>query len=387
MLRHWRYYPNPLPMKQSLLAFLLCITLFSCQKNYDKPAIQDGSTSRGGDISIFREEPGSGDCVTPLSNELVSFPDDNGAVHGGGLVTVSNDDDYLYIVVNTPNPETWISSASVLYGDATVINDKTQYSSDPMIGLSKPQLTAKPESPQHVYTFQVALSSVNGNCTMINVHAVFYTLDGIGQQVKFPLWLAPVAPPVTNDPWSAYVEYCAQFCAKPTCGQLRTQTPGGWGSAPSGNNAGSYLSANFANAFPSGLTVGCSPDYNMTFTSNTAVMRFLPAGGKAQTLTMNYIDPVGIKNVLAGHLVALSLSVGFDEADVDFGEAGIALGAMKIKNGAFKDWTVTDFLTEANQVFGGCSTSYSLQQVLQAAASINENYVDGLTDNGYLVCP
>ena len=70
----------------------------------------------------------------------------------------------------------------------------------------------------------------------------------------------------------------------------------------------------------------------MVFTSNNAIQYFLPAGGKAQALTMNYTNPVGVKNVLAGHLVALSLSVGFDEADADFGEAGITLGAMKVKN-------------------------------------------------------
>jgi hypothetical protein len=376
-------------MKKILLLSLLFFTFFSCQKKNEIPGGENLSTTRSTDISIFREEPGSGDCVTPVSTEFVNYPDENGALQGKGILAVSNDQDYLYVVINTPDPETWIASASLLYGDASTINEKSQYSADPMIGLNKPQLSTQLETPEHVYTFQVPLSAINGNCAMINVHAVFYTVDGIGQPVKFPVWLAPLAPTaqVTSDPWSAYVEYCAQFCVKPTCGQLKTQTPGGWGSAPTGNNPGAYLSANFANAFPSGLTVGCSPDYNMTFTSNTAVMRFLPAGGKAQTLTMNYIDPVGIKNVLAGHLVALTLSIGFDEADVDFGEAGITLGAMKIKNGAFQDWTVSDFLTEANQVLGGCSKAYSLQQVLQTAASINENYVDGLTDKGYLVCP
>lgn len=377
-------------MKKSLLLSLLFFTLFSCQKKNE--ALRGGeavSGTRSTDISIFREAPGSGDCVTPVSTEFVNYPDENGALQGKGIVTMSNDQDYLYVVINTPNPETWIASAALLYGDAATISDKSQYSGDPMIGLTKPHISSELETPGHVYTFQVPLSAINGNCALVNVHAIFYTVDEAGQQVKFPVWLAPLetTAQVTSDPWSAYVEYCAQFCVKPTCGQLKTQTPGGWGSAPSGTNPGSYLSANFANAFPSGLTIGCSPDYNMTFTSNTAVMRFLPAGGKAQTLTMNYIDPVGVKNVLAGHLVALTLSVGFDEADADFGEAGITLGAMKIKNGAFKDWTVSDFLIEANQVLGGCSKTYSLQQVLQTAASINENYVDGSIDNGYLVCP
>src|SRR5205085_783181 len=65
------------------------------------------------------------------------------------------------------------------------------------------------------------------------------------------------------------------------CGQLRTQTPGGWGAKPAGNNPGTYLYAHFAAAFPSGLTVGVTPNYNIKLTSPQAVTNFLPSGGKA----------------------------------------------------------------------------------------------------------
>src|SRR5215510_9913562 len=41
------------------------------------------------------------------------------------------------------------------------------------------------------------------------------------------------------------------------CGQFRTQTQGGWGAPPAGNNPGAYLHAHFATAFPTGLTIGC----------------------------------------------------------------------------------------------------------------------------------
>ncbi len=347
------------------------------------------NTSRSTGISIFREEPGNGDCVTPVSTELVNFPDETGALQGKGTVSVSNDKDYLYVVVSTLDPETMIASASLLYGDATTINNHQHYSADPMIGLNTPHLREVLQTPEHVYTFKVPLTSINGNCVKVNVHAVFYNVNTSGEQVKFPVWTAPLESTaiVTEQPWSAYVDYCAQFCVEPTCGQLRTQTPGGWGTRASGNNPGTYRDANFANAFPSGLTVGCTPDFNIVFNSSAAVRDFLPSGGKAQVFTMSYVNPTGLKNVLAGHLVALTLSVGFDAADPEFGEAGIALGAMQIKNGIFQGWTVADFLVEANQVIGGCSKSYTIQQVLQTAASINENYVDGTRDNGYLVCP
>ena len=171
------------------------------------------------------------------------------------------------------------------------------------------------------------------------------------------------------------------------CGQLRTQTPGGWGAKPAGNNPGTYLHANFAAAFPGGLRIGSTPTYNALFTTAQSITNFLPSGGQAKVFTENYTNPTGLKNTLAGHLVALSLSVGFDAADPNFGPAGITLGNMIIGSGAFSGWTVSNFLTEANKVIGGTSTAYTVQDVLSTATAINENYTDGNINKNYLNCP
>ena len=173
----------------------------------------------------------------------------------------------------------------------------------------------------------------------------------------------------------------------PTCGQLRTQTPGGWGAKPSGNNPGAYLHANFANAFPNGLRIGRTPDFNAMFTTAQAITNFLPSGGQAKAFTQNYVDPTGLKNTLAGHLVALSLSVGFDAHDAAFGQAGVNLGAMVIGSGPFSGWTVSNFLAEANKIIGGGTSNYSIQDALTTATNINENYVDGSMNKNYLNCP
>jgi hypothetical protein len=173
-----------------------------------------------------------------------------------------------------------------------------------------------------------------------------------------------------------------------TCGQLRTQTQGGWGSTPSGNNPGVYLHANFSGAFANGLTVGCAPSgYYLKLTSAQAVTNLLPAGGKASALTANATDPASIKNVLVGQLVALKLSLGFDEYDAGFGESAVPLGEMVIGSGAFKGYGVYDFLNIAEKVLGGCNTAFTLEAVNETASSINQNYVDGKTNNGFLVCP
>jgi hypothetical protein len=81
----------------------------------------------------------------------------------------------------------------------------------------------------------------------------------------------------------------------------------------------------------------------------------------------------------------LTLSVGFDAKFEDFGQGGNKLADMIINSGAFKGWTVANFLAEANKALGGCG-SYTPKQVMETITAINENYVDGKTDKGYLVC-
>ena len=200
--------------------------------------------------------------------------------------------------------------------------------------------------------------------------------------------------PNSSSDWKGSFEFCRCLPPPPPpppadCGQLKTQTPGGWGAEPHGKNPGTYLHANFDAVFPAGLSVGSFPDYHVTFDDAQDITDYIPAGGPAKKLTRNYLNPstVSLKNNLVNHLVALTLSVKFDAADASFGTAGIALGNMEIGSGAFDGMTVNEFLAIANQVLGGTNTSYSPQDVLSTATSINENYVDGKIDNHFLVCP
>lgn len=176
--------------------------------------------------------------------------------------------------------------------------------------------------------------------------------------------------------------------ASSSCGQLRTYTQGGWGASPNGNNPGVYLHANFNSAFVDGLTVGCTPSGNyLKLTSAQAVTNLLPTGGKAAALTVNATDPASVKSVLVGQLVALKLSVGFDDKDAGFGESGVALGNMIIGSGAFKGYTVREFLAIGEKVLGGCGARFTPAQVNETASAINENFDNGNTDKGFLVCP
>jgi len=165
---------------------------------------------------------------------------------------------------------------------------------------------------------------------------------------------------------------------------LRTQTPGGWGAPPRGNNPGVYLHANFDAAFPGGLVVGC--DHTISLTSAQAVTDYLPTGGTPAALTMNYVNPTNSpKNTLAGHVIALTLSTTFDGFDPYFGESNTNLIDAVVTQGTFSGWTVAQVLAEANKVLGGCASPYSPSQMTDVVSKINECFVDGTTNTGFLM--
>ncbi len=173
-------------------------------------------------------------------------------------------------------------------------------------------------------------------------------------------------------------------------GGFRTQTQGGWGANASGNNPGVYRDAKFSLAFPSGLVIGASGGKTLKLTTATKVNNFLPAGGTAGVLTSNQVDPTSSPaGVLAGQLVALTLNVGFDQYDPNFSSSPTLLKnqIINISSSPFNGMSVQQFLTIANNVVGGLSTAYTPSQVNTTASAINENYDNGTTNLGKLVCP
>jgi hypothetical protein len=169
------------------------------------------------------------------------------------------------------------------------------------------------------------------------------------------------------------------------CGQFRTQTPGGWGAPANGNNPGVYRDANFAAAFPNGLSIGC--DNTLTLTSAAAVEAFLPSGGSPSALPNGaLVDPADYNNSFAGHLVAAKLSLGFDMYDPNFSDAEAPFGGLIVNNGPFTGMTVAEVIAAADEVIGGCSNAYSPSDLTNVLTLINENYVDGNSDNGNLNC-
>ncbi len=167
-------------------------------------------------------------------------------------------------------------------------------------------------------------------------------------------------------------------------GDFRTQTQGGWGTAANGNNPGVYRDAAFSAAFPEGIVIGGG--FSLTFTSSQSVQNFLPAGGTPSALTESAVDPSS-GNVFAGQVLALTLSVGFDLYDEDFGASDVNLKDLVFVDGTFEGWTVEAVLAEANNVLGGGSSNFTASELSDAAASVNENFVDGTTAGNALRLP
>ena len=358
----------------------LVSSFYSCQKALEKQADQQAEEIPGLVSSQVTA------CGTPLNVTIVDFAD---LVVGN--LTVSNDATNYYFDISETLSEYKIEEVRWIYG--TEEHVRTALLGLIACGSQVPtnvDQTTFYSPGQDMASLSVPTASVAGDCIFFHAHIRVVKRDPVSGQVLFEFWIwSNGTINASQNQCQRYFQYCKQECPPTDCGQLRTQTQGGWGAKPSGNNPGTYLHANFAAAFPSGLTVGCNAGHWVKYTSAAAITEFLPAGGTPSVLTANATNPAdkSIKNVLIGQVTALALNVGFDNYDPNFGTGTNALGNMLIGSGPFANKTVNEFLSIANDVLGGCSNAYSPSAVNETATKINENYGDGKADNGFLVCP
>ena len=365
--------------KISTFPFLiLLLFVYSCQKD-----VNDLNQS----VLSASSFPVGSECGTPVSKDLF----DMGALADRGDLQIANDGHNIIV---------WTGASGNIGGPTVVKKIIAVYGSyDHVLNVMNESVLWTPcQGPLHPDRVKISSSGLaedsihipneafqSDHCVWM---ALFVTLsDNSGYEwCTYPKPYDAFIPNISA--WKVLVKYCRQDCPSEDCGQLRTQTQGGWGAKPSGNNPGTYLHANFAGTFPSGVKIGCNDGYTVKFTSAQAITDFLPAGGSPGVLKANATNPPdkSIKNVLIGQLIALTLNVGFDNHDAAFGSAGKKLGDMIIKKGTFKGKTVNEFLIIANKVLGGCANTYKASKINDVATKINENYDDGKSDKGFLVC-
>lgn len=175
-----------------------------------------------------------------------------------------------------------------------------------------------------------------------------------------------------------------------SCAGTRTESQNTWGATASGSNPAAYMTSNFNSAFPGSnyLTIGCGWR-KMRLTSAAAVINFLPSSGSASQLPWGTKENPGSSygNSFAGELVALKLSVRFDELAPAFNPSPVLLKNMVIANGMFAGQTVAQLIASADAKIGGCYSGYSRGDLHIAIAAVNTGYLAGTMDSGYLVCP
>jgi hypothetical protein len=174
------------------------------------------------------------------------------------------------------------------------------------------------------------------------------------------------------------------------CTGIRAESQGTWGANSNGYDPAAYMNSNFAAAFPAPnhLTIGCGSRL-LRLSTAAAVGAFLPSYGSVAMLPTGTLANPGTSysNNLAAELVALKLSMRFDEVDASFSPSTAMLKDMVISSGTFAGWTVQQLVTAADAAIGGCSSTYTLNTLNSALININYNYYQGSAGNGFLVCP
>lgn len=287
--------------------------------------------------------------ITINCNQLPTPAVTGSATVSGGGYSISYVDEVSQVGCNTIILRTWTASSWNGSGDSC---QQTITIAD----ITGPAITPAPTVWSDCGLFRSYIYTATDNCDNM-VETQVQVLDSSWQSSE------PCAP-----------------------GMFRTQTQGGWGANPNGNNPGSYLAANFNAAFPNGLTIGCNNKLRLT--SAQAIRDFLPSGTTPAILPPGTMVNPGsaYNNVFAGQLVALTISVGFDSYISDFGSSDMSLGDLEVAGGAFAGYTVNEILALGNAIIGGCSTQFSPSQVSSVIASINENFVDGTTNQNFLDC-
>lgn len=324
------------------------------------------------------EGPDTHTAGCPLSVDLIL-----GQNIYGGIVQTWNDDNYLYVRFVTSGNWYLTESHVGAYNDPELIPN---WPNRPQGG----QLMSKHDPidpPSQTDLHMIPLTWPTDTKLWVVAHcSAFLDEDNDGEYDEGEQSETGFGGNIVGGgpAWWRYYNYWTQDDHQEEDG-FRTQTQGGWGAPPHGENPGAYLHANFAGAFPSGLVVG--DIYTLTLTTAQAITDFLPQGGKPQALTMSYTNPTEKITVLAGQVIALKLSVEFDLYDEEFGESETNLKDLEVAFGTFAGWTVEEVLEEAETILGGGSSSYTPAEINECVSAINENFVDGEVNLGFLIEP
>jgi hypothetical protein len=247
-----------------------------------------------------------------------------------------------------------------------------------------------------------ASTQANGSYAFGDLRGGSYTLGAPSTAFGYLLVTAPTLT-ITLPAGQSLANLNFGYAAPPPAAFV-TYTQGGWGAPPNGNNPGMLLQTNFNAVYstcPSKtssptttantcVTIGIPGEtgrFFLRFTSSTAVMNFLPAGGAPKALKASANNPTSsAAGVFAGQVLAAQLAVNFSNAGV----ITPGLASLKVASGhPLAGQTVSQVLAIANRVLGGdlaaLPPGMSISALNNVMTRINENFDNGTTNNGFLV--
>lgn len=219
------------------------------------------------------------------------------------------------------------------------------------------------------------------------------------------------------EPWMAGLSNMESLTAVDTgtCippGDFYSWTQGAWGGKCAGQDVACVRDANFDLVFPNDLFLGDQDGidgdghYALALTSSKAVQDFLPTGGTTGVLDQDCLNPTGQTSagVLAGHLAAAKLNVGFDDAgvfDAFKNQTAVKLGDLLFSKAvheklldrsvrevlALCDKAMSCELVEPIDVDGDLVGDVYCSDLQVAVVIVNENFDEGLVNEGYLKLP
>lgn len=264
-----------------------------------------------------------------------------------GSMSVWNTNDSIYVTLSTPG-KNFNKSALYIGSCASIPSNTNQY---PNV------INHNPNPTTYTYIFE----NTYNPCDTLCIYASVTGISGGGGNAIASL----------------------QYIIKEICscniqiGDFRTQSKGGWGAPPNGNNPANYM-YNHWNTFGA-VTIGCATT-TMSFGTPQDVTNYLPNGNNA-TAPFN--------SNLATQVLALSISVALDNNVSSFGASNDSLACLIVDSPNYPDFngmSVQDVLNLANDVLGGCNTNYSFSQMTAIVEAINLNFHDGTVNNGLLTC-
>jgi hypothetical protein len=200
-------------------------------------------------------------------------------------------------------------------------------------------------------------------------------------------------PLATNTPYTLYGSQpvvtvtgtCATFTGWNE-GDYCTYSQGGWGSGANGNNPGSIRDGHFGGVYPSGLMVGLG--HYMLFDSSGNVNDYLPTGGTAGALTMDYTNPevttpgvpATTSGVFGGQVLALKLNYDFNAAHV-LASTMSAFGDVVLSDdsaGSLNGLSVNEILYKAETALGGSGlpSGYDFSSLNTLVDALNNAFND-----------